>query len=510
LEAADRYGMYVIDEFSDVWYEHKQQHDYAADFDEWYAKDLRSIVERDLLHPSVIMYSIGNEIAEVWEDKGVQITKELVDICHELDSTRPVTIGTNLMICSMAKKGIGAFNATDSKGKNPKHKKKPKKSGGLVGSEFYNVMINVMGKLMDKQSKKKACDTTTAAHFSYVDICGYNYATIRYRDEPKLHPERIIFGSETRPPNIAENWRATLENKHVIGDFMWTGWDYLGEAGIGSVAYSSRSGSGLLLKKFPYLLSGAGVIDICGHFRPEIWLNRAVWGTIGSSPYIGVEPVKYGKEKAVGSMWRKSDAVHSWSWHGYEDYPARVVVYSNAQSVELLLNGNSLGKKTVKEYVAHFKTKYQPGELVAINYDASGKELGRDVLRTAGTDVSLLVKAEKETLIADGQDLCFLHISLADENGEVVPANDIAVQVQVSGHGTLQGLGSANPYTEEGFVADQHQTYFGRVLAVIRAGIEPGPITVSVMAKGLKTQSITLETTAQTDLSHSEVLKVNN
>lgn len=451
LEAADRYGMYIIDEYSDVWYVHKQRHDYAKDFDEWHVEDLRSMVLRDSLHPSVIMYSIGNEIAEVWEEKGVQVTKELAEICRELDNTRPVTIGTNLMICNMAKKGIGVFKATDSSKKNPTKKTKIKKGGRLVASEFYNVMINIMGTLMDKQSKKKGCDAATAAHFAQVDICGYNYATIRYRNEPELYPNRIIVGSETRPPNIVENWRTTLECKHVIGDFMWTGWDYLGEAGIGTVSYSSQRGSGLLLKKYPYLLSGAGIIDICGHFRPDVWLNRAAWGTIGPSPYIGVEPVIYGKEKAVRSMWRRSDAVHSWSWHGFEGYPARIVVYSGATSVELFLNGNSLGKKVVKDCAVHFKTKYDPGELIAVNYDANGKEIGRDVLRTAGTDARLLLKAEKTTLLADGQDLCFLHIFHTDSDGEVLPANDIDLQVQVCGSGFLQGLGSANPYTEEGF-----------------------------------------------------------
>ncbi|WP_068780446.1 glycoside hydrolase family 2 TIM barrel-domain containing protein [Paenibacillus sp. GM2] len=504
LQAADKVGMYVMDEFSDVWVVHKQKNDYASDFDKWYMEDLRAMVVRDYNHPSVVMYSIGNEIGEVWEERGIQLTKEMTEVCHRLDDSRPVTCGTNLMLANMAMKGIGVFKVVDVDDK--KRPAKPdKKKFKLVASEFYNILINIMGGMMDRQSKKKNCDKATAEHFSHLDICGYNYGTIRYANEPRLHPERIIVGSETRPPNIMENWRATMNNKYIIGDFMWVGWDYLGEAGIGAIAYSSRSPSGWLLKKYPYLLADAGVIDICGWFRPEVWLNRVAWGTIGNNPYIGVEPVTHAKEKVIRSMWRKSDAVHSWSWHGYEGSPAKIVVYSRAKTVELLLNGKSLGKKPIKEGAALFKTKYLPGELVAVNYDANGKELGKNHLRTGGKDIKLTLDPEKTVLRANGQDLCYVNIYLTDGHGEILPATDRSVHVQVSGAGQLLAIGSANPYTEEGFVSGNHQTYYGRALAVIRVGRNAGLIQVTISADGVEDKTIAIDVFDAVEVQYSGI-----
>ena len=488
LQAADRHGMLVMDEFSDVWYKAKQKNDYSVVFDEWYHRDLKAMVERDFNHPSVIMYSIGNEIGEVYEDRGIELTAEMASLCREIDDTRPVTIGTNLAICKMAAGGSKAFKATDTKKKKAKRKKKSKK---LVGSELYNVLINIIGSKMDKASADKKCDSLTAPHFEKVDICGYNYGTIRYAGEKALHPDRIIVGSETRPPNICKNWRETLTHDYVIGDFMWTGWDYIGEAGLSAVTYSaSRRSGGILLKKYPFMLSGAGVIDICGYFLPEVWLNRAVWGIIGDSPCIGVEPVIYSGEKAVYSMWRKTDAVRSWSWHGYEGGKAKVIVYSNAAMVELMLNGKSLGMQPVVECTARFKTKYMPGELTAINYDSNGNETGRNCLATAGALSLINLKPDKTELRSNGQDLCFLDISLTDGAGEIIPSVDRPLQIKITGPGRLQGFGSASPFTEEGFNSNTHTSHYGRAQAVIRTGRETGEIMVSVSAPGLETQSI--------------------
>ncbi len=484
LKACDKYGMYVIDEYSDIWYKHKLKNDYASDFDEWFKSDLSAMVERGYNHPSIVMYSIGNEIGEVWEEKGVEVTKEMVDICHRLDDTRPVTSGLNLMLSGMDMKGIGVFKQLENAGKQKKKK---------VSSDFYNTLVNIIGRKMDNQSKKKYCDKATYKHFSNLDISGYNYASVRYKNEPKKYPDRIIVGAETRPPNISENWALVKELKHVIGDFMWTGWDYIGEAGIGVVAYDTEAMGSFFLKKYPYLLAGSGVIDITGMPRPEVWLNKAAWELIGDAPYIGVKPLNHLGKKGLKSMWRLSDAVRSWSWHGYEGKKTEIVVYSNAAKVELKLNGKSLGIKNVKKNEVHFKVKYFPGELSAVNCDSNGNEVGRDILETANETAALKIIPECKTLKANGQDLCYLNIYISDINGVVIPMLDRKISVTLEGAATLQGFGSANPYTEEGFVSSSHDTFYGRALAVIRAGSEAGKVLINVSAEGFETQSIEID-----------------
>lgn len=486
LEAADKYGIYVMDEFTDMWYRRKKAYDYALDFESWFEKDIQSMVEKCFNHPSVVMYSTGNEIVETSEKKAIELSKQMQQIFHSLDASRAVTCGINLALSAMGSFGIGVFQEEKPKKKksvkNHKRKKAPGKK--LVSSELYNTLVQFMGNQMNMVSRMKISDKATAGVFDYMDICGYNYAVSRYENEPKHHPDRIIVGSETRPPTIVENWKLVSKLPYVIGDFMWAGYDYLGEAGIGAVSYSSQD-TGVLLKKYPYLLANSGIIDLCGQFRPEVWLTRAAYGLMGTKPYIGVEPLTHAKEKAVRSMWRQSDAVHSWSWHGCEGFPANIIVYSNADSVKLLISGAEIAHKKVKDCRAEFKTLYNPGTLTAINYNSDGDEIGRDILKTAANETIIKLAAEKETLTANGQDLCYLNIYITDENGEVKASEDIEITVAVNGAGTLQGFGSANPYTEEGFTSSTHHTYYGRALAAIRAGNTSGKIDITVTAKNL-------------------------
>lgn len=487
LEAADKYGVYVMDELTDMWYRRKKAYDYALDFEDWFEQDIKSMVEKCYNHPSVMMYSTGNEIVETSEKKAIEVSKQMQQVFHSLDPSRPVTCGINLALSAMGSFGIGVFQDEKPKKKKPNKNNNKKKPSGkkLVSSELYNTLVQFMGNQMNMVSRMKISDKATAGVFEYVDICGYNYAVSRYANEPKHHPERIIVGSETRPPTIVENWKLVSKLPYVIGDFMWAGYDYLGEAGIGAVSYSSQN-AGVLLKKYPYLLANSGIIDLCGQFRPEVWLTRAAYGIIGNKPYIGVEPLTHAKEKSVRSMWRQSDAVHSWSWQGCKGFPADIVVYSNADSVKLLLNDAVVAHKKVKDCKAEFKTVYDPGTLTAINYNSNGDEIGRDILKTAANKTVIQLDAEKGTLTANGQDLCYLHIYLTDENGEVKAAEDTSVTVKVTGEGVLQGLGSANPYTEEGFASATHRTYYGRALAVIRSGHRSGEIKITVTAAGLE------------------------
>lgn len=270
---------------------------------------------------------------------------------------------------------------------------------------------------------------------------------------------------------------------------MWTGWDYLGDAGIGAFCYDSV---GTKDKEYPALLAGSGVIDITGQQRPEVWLNKAVFG-LSRDPYIGVEPVTHSQEGRLISAWRYSDAVRSWSWAGCEGKKAELVIYADAAKVEVFLNGESIGEKPVEECQAKFETVYQPGELLAVAYGADGAEVGRDTLRTAADETVLDIKEDKKILAADGQELCYIDISLADRQGIIKTSEERTVTVVVEGAGTLADLGNANPYNEETYKNSFHKTYYGRVQAVVRSGYVAGEIVVTISAAGCESRKVILQ-----------------
>ena len=268
---------------------------------------------------------------------------------------------------------------------------------------------------------------------------------------------------------------------------MWTGWDYLGESGIGTVQYKSYKNNGLIVS------GGAGVIDICGKQRPEVQWNRLIWG-LTDKPGIGVEPFTHAGEAHTQAMWRDTDGVASWAWDGCEGKKQTVNVYSNGATAELIVNGKSYGRKKVKEDKAIFKkVTYVPGTVEAVSYDASGRELGRTSYTSATGKTSVRVVAEKPVLKADGQDLCFLRLELVGENGVIRSASDQQLKVEVTGAGTLQAFGSARPNMKEDFNSDTHTTFLGQALAAVRAGHTPGVIRVKVSGKGLDDQEVTIE-----------------
>lgn len=488
LHACDKYGVYVMDELCDMWYIHKVKYDYVLDFEEWYEKDLEAMVAKDFNHPSVIMYSIGNEVSETSQERGIRLVREMQDKLHGMDSSRPVTCGVNLFLNGLNALGIGLYK---DDGLDTGSKMKGKQTGAqkLNGSAFINAVINRVGTLMNNIGRMKFADKATREALGILDIAGYNYGSGRYSMDPKKYPDRIVVGSETFPPALAENWAAVKRYPNLIGDFMWVGWDYLGEAGIGAIGYQSRGG---MSKSYPYLLADCGILDITGYMRPEAYFAKMIWG-LYDKPYIGVEPLTRSGEKYVRMMWRDSDSIHSWSWNAYENKEANIIVYANADRVELQLNGRSLGKQKVKAFRARFKTAYLPGELTAIAYDARGNEIGRDSLQTAKDSTRIRLSPERTIMRANGKDLTYLDIALTDEDGEVKPAVDRKITLSVDGCGTLLGFGSANPCTEETFGSTIHETYYGRAQAVIRTGHEKGDISVAASCEGLKSEEIVIK-----------------
>lgn len=471
LEACDYYGMYVMDETFDMWYLRKSKYDYGVDFEQWWQTDTSAMVNRDFNHPSVIFYSIGNEVSEPGEKRGVETARQMVELIHRLDTNRLVTGGMNLMLMSNYARGKGQYDNVDKEEK--KNDKEPKNA-----SLMFNVIASLVGTGMNKAANSDKVDALVSPVLDTLDIAGYNYASGRYPKEGDKHPDRVIFGSETFPQDIYKNWEMVKRYPFLVGDFMWTAWDYLGEAGIGAWSYT---GGMPFNRPYPWVLAGAGVIDILGSPDASCKYASTVWG-LEKKPVIGVRPVNHPGVRVSRSVWRGTNAMESWAWSGCEGNRAGIEVYAQASCVELLLNGKSLGKKKIRECKAMFKAKYTPGTLTAIAYDENGREISRQELRSAAGEISITVKPEVKS--ARSGEIVYIPVALAGENGVVESNADRKLTVSVQG-GELLAFGSANPCTREQYHTGSITTYYGRALAVIRVR---GPVTVAV-TDGARTAS---------------------
>ena len=491
LEACDKYGIYVMDETWDMWYGKKNKFDYAVDFMDWYREDIKSLVNRDFNYPSVVMYSIGNEVSEPREEKGVELAREMVDYIHSLDSNRAVTCGVNLMIINMASKGKGIYQEDGGRAGEEEAVKKAnsgKKKEKASGSLFFNLMTAMVGTGMNKMANNDAADKVTSPMLDTLDIAGYNYASGRYPLEGTKHPDRIVVGSETFPQDIYKNWEMVKKYPYLIGDFMWTAWDYLGEAAIGAWNYE-----GVTMQKVPYpwLLADVGAIDILGRAGAQAKYAATVWG-LRNKPYIGVRPVNHSGVRVSKAVWRGTNAFDSWAWKNCEGNKAEVEVYADAAMVELQLNGKSLGKKKIKACKAMYKTKYASGVLTAIAYDASGKEIGRNELASAIGNTAIRVQPEEKRITVG--DIAYVAIDMVGENGIIESNADCRLHVKVEG-GELLAFGSAVPFTEDDYFKGSFRTYYGQAQAVVRAN-QPGTLKVIVSSKEIKGSSASIEVTA--------------
>lgn len=469
LDACDRLGVLVMDETFDVWTSGKTDFDYAGDFAEWWERDVAALVAKDFNHPSVILYSIGNEIPETGTPFGGVWSRRLAEKIRSLDDTRFITNGINGFV-SVLDTVVAAARRTAST---------PPPSGGVNG------MMTQAGVLMNQISSSAEVTRRTEESFSVLDVAGLNYGDGRYELDRTLFPNRVIVGTETFPSHIARNWALVLANDHVIGDFTWTGWDYLGEAGLGSVRYADAgTRTATVAQPYPWLTAWCGDIDITGQRRPASYYREIVFG-LRSTPYIAVRRPAHHGRTVLATQWSWSDAIGSWTWEGFAGKPIHVEVYSAADEVELLLNGTTVGRLPAgpdREFRAEFELAYAPGELVAVAY-SDGREQGRSTLITAADDLALDVRSDRFGLRAGSGDLAFVDIALTDSAGTVHPGRDRLVTVTVTGPAVLQALGSADPATEETFSGPSRRTFDGRALAVIRP-TGAGDITVTVHADG--------------------------
>jgi len=478
LDACDRLGMLVMDETFDMWTSSKSDFDYSFDFVRSWEADVEAMVARDINHPSVILYSIGNEIPETGNRFGAIWGRRLAEKIRSLDPTRYVTNGIN-----------GFVSKLDVIIPMMQQRRQSAPAAGGV-----NEMMAGFGQMMSQiQAASMVTDGTEEA-YAVLDVAGMNYGDARYELDRELFPNRVIVGAETWPADIDKNWKLVEGNGHVIGDFTWTGWDYLGETGIGVVQYAEGAETATGFSTgFPGLTAWSGDIDITGERRPVSFWRETVFG-LRSEPYIAVHrPEHHGKAIAVSTPWSWSDSIGSWSWPGFEGEPVVVEVYSDADEVELLLNGTTVARANVgetKAFRADFELTYQPGELVAVAYIA-GVESGRSTLVSAADARVVVAASDREELRADADDLAFVAINLTDGAGRVHAALDRPVTVTVTGAGELVAFGSANPVTEETFGSTTHDTFDGHALAIIRA-TGPGAITVSAEATGFEASIITI------------------
>jgi hypothetical protein len=466
LEACDKYGMYVMDETWDMWYEHKSKYDYATDFMDNYKADIKAMIDRDFNHPSVIMYSIGNEVSEPHEQKGVALAKEMTEYIHSIDTNRAVTCGVNLCLILMADMGMGFYGDNDLSAEKPQSESSDDKFSAyqkMASSTEFNMLASKSPARMNEAASSEKVDELTSPCLNVLDIAGYNYASGRYPLEGGAHPNRVILGSETYAQDIAKNWDMVKKYPYLIGDFMWTAWDYLGEAGIGAWAYTD---DGVTFNKpYPWLLADAGAIDILGNISAEAEYAATVWG-LRKQPYIGVQPVNHPGVIPAKGIWRGTNAIASWSWQGCEGNEAIVEVYADADHVELLLNDKRLSAEKVKDCKAVFMTRYAPGTLTAIAFDAQDRELSRSSLVSASGKIHIRIQPEKITAKID--EVVYVDINLSGKNGIVESNADTKLNVTVEG-GCLLAFGSANPRTGESYLSGSFTTYYGRSQAVVRA-----------------------------------------
>lgn len=468
LRACDELGMYIMEEAFDMWTRGKTDYDYSLFFNEWWKKDIEAMVRKDFNHPSVIIYSIGNEIPEIGTDHGSNLCNEISDKIKSLDSTRYTLASINGVFASGDLMDIIVEDVVADL----------KEEGTIEGNvnHFMALMEDHMDRIVLHPLISKRLEKACAA----TDIAGYNYMTSRYEEDGKAYPNRVIVGSETYPPAIAKNWEEVTKLSHVIGDFTWTGWDYLGEAGVGIPAYSM--GEGGFSATYPCNIAYCGDFDITGFRRPASYYREIVFG-LRTRPYITVQnPYRYG-QKVIKTPWIISDSMSSWTWPNCENKPIIVEIYSAGDEVELLCNNQSLGKSKAGAsvgFITYFDTSYTQGELIAITYK-DGSEIGRERLVTAKKARRLKVGVEQ----GENHELIFVDFKVVDENNTLCTDEVGLLEIQVEGEMSLLGFGTGDPKSLDGFNETSIHLFEGRGQAIISFfdRLKNGKISLKYTAK---------------------------
>jgi beta-galactosidase len=453
LDACDRLGILVVNEAFDMWNINKTPDDYADYFKDWWQKDLTSIIQKDFNHPSIIMMSIGNEIPEVVDSLGYETSKKLADFVRNLDSTRPVT----------------------------------------AAIPFHVPLL-----------KRKKWDTTVPS-FDALDLGGYNYATQYYESDHKKYPKRLMMATEYFPPKALENWNYVEKNPYVIGMFSWAAIDYLGEAGIGLARLkdiSKKPGGGMIGGDFvetfmspqwPIFNSYTGELDLIGSKKSASYYLDVVWRRSKMEMLVH-RPISAGFKEVTG-FYGFPDEMKSWTWSGHENDTLQVRIFTRSEKVKLELNGKVIAEKTLEKgsITATFSVPYIAGKLVARSYEGD-KETASETLATVGKPTAIRLKADRNTIKADKNDLSYIAVEIVDAAGNVVPnVDDALIKYQISGNGRLAGVGNGNPRDMSSFQKPEKKVFQGKGLVIVKPNGKTGIIKIKAMSEGLKTSELIIK-----------------
>ena len=459
LDACDHIGMLVMDELTDMWDKEKNTYDFSDIFEDEYNQWINHMVEKDYNHPSVVIYSVGNEIQEAGTKQGAWINRILCNKFHELDNTRYTTNALNGLNCAGRRLGVIMRDVAEKFGMDSHE------SGSGGGSNALNSFMSLMsGEKGEFFAKHPLVSEALEECSQSCDITGLNYLSGRYELEHELHPAKTVLGTETYPADIENLWKLVEAYPHVIGDFTWTGYDYIGEAGVGIFHYD---GNANFTSIYPERLGYIGDIDLIGNRRPISYFREIVYG-LTDKPYIAVERLEHAGQTAGKTAWMFKDNISSWTWKGFEGTTANVDVYSSGDEVELFLNDKLLGRKPVgreNHFTASYEVPYEPGTLKAVAYQKDRK-LGEYELSTAKSVTKLKVCRVTE----NERNIAYIKIWLVDDNGTInsQEAEKRLLHASVVGNGVLEGFGTANPSSEEDYFSDSVTTFDGSALAAVR------------------------------------------
>ena len=439
LDACDRLGLLVIDESFDGWRMAKNKYDYSTLFDQWWYKDVTAMVKRDRNHPSIFCWSVGNEVIERKKIEIVTTAHKLAKAVKEYDGTRPVT---------------SALAAWDK------------------DWEIYDPLAAEM------------------------DIVGYNYMIHKAPSDHLRVPERVMMQTESYPKDAFKNWAMMEDHDYVIGDFVWTGLDYLGESGIGRYWYDGETpGEHYQRPLYPWHGAYCGDVDITGWRKPISHYRSILSGVKGEKMYMAVkEPDGY-KGKIRTGLWAVWPTWESWNWEGHEGKPIEVEVYSRHQSVRLYLNNQLIGEQPTDrahEFKATFSLPYAAGTLKAEAVEG-GKVVETKTLATAGKPAAIRAKVDRKMIVANGQDLAYVIVELTDKNGLVTPNADNTLTFTVSGPAKIEATGNADMQDTHCYKDRECKAWKGRAMAVVRSTRKSGNITLTVNSPGMKATKIIIK-----------------
>lgn len=473
LAVCDRLGMLVLDESFDMWNMPKNALDYHLYFKTWWQFDTASMVKRDRNHPCVYCWSIGNEIPEMTgKSDGAYWAKVQADYVRSLDPTRPIT------------SAINGFTDTppEWEGKMPHPFAVDRKKRMLDNGHPSDGHVN--GRDLWGEQTAKPIDA--------LDIVGYNYLWARYADDRIKFPGRVIHATETHAYTIYEYWKAVEANSNVIGDFIWTAYDNLGEAGAGRVIWDLDEPMTGLVGQYPWLSCYQGDMDLDGNRRPQSYYRKILWGLDDGIHLFTTDPDHTGVPY-YGMGWHWADVKQNWTFPAKDiGRPVQLEAYADCDEVDFYVNGEKKGTSKVEKLKAFLTVDYAPGTVEAVAIK-SGKEVARTALKTAGQAAKIVLTPDRSVINADGMDLCFVKVEIQDENGNLVQIQPVELNASVSGKGVLVGFGSGNPKTTENYGTGRRVTFDGRALVVVRAAREAGAIELAVTAPGFPAAVVSVE-----------------